>query len=553
MSRNKKFNNKQGKNVNKGYFKEDMIEKRNVGKTDSMNDVNWYVPNDQILNDSASFAFSNALGAKVGVGGSIAGTRNYNELTLPGICRIQYVPTYGLSTSRNSALMTAARNIYSFVRHANSGHSNYDAPDLMMYICAIDNLYTLYWECVRAYGAMRYFRQKNLYLAKPLVQALGFEYEPFISNMADFRLFIQEMALKLNVFAVPKTFTLFQRHMFMASSVFCDSSNLKGQLYAYVPAGIGYLDEMNEETGAWGKILYEYRFSRPTEAGINYTFDTYANVDAVANDFYKMYNKLISSEDFNIMSGDIMKAYGTENCVQLAMIGEDYTTVPAYQPEVLPQIMNTRAFGPVLNSTVDDNGSIVITLVNQTDDGVLTTVDSADTYGRIPANYNADKFVFNLHEETPTPADVMVASRMTPGIGIATSQAVAVASMGSEIAIRFDVVTEPATYAESSANQYTYLTSYLTLPNADTSAEVTYSSGRGLVEELCSASIFDWFPIITVFASSSGSSSDTNLKPIKWLGDLDNYTVMQNSDVKKMHDTALYQELGIPFNGIARR
>lgn len=532
--------------------------------TGGHNDVAWYVPNEQVLRDAASFSFANFLGGGVTVGGNNGSNSNMYTLRFPGITRIEYVPTYGDSTDSTSALNIASRNIYSFVRHANSGHSNYDAPDLMMYLCAMDNLYTFYFNCVRAYGCARYYQYKNKYLARTLIHALGFDYDFVITHMADFRVFINTMALRLNVLAVPKSMTLFQRHAFMCSNVYADSMNSKAQLYVFVPAGYGWLDEFDEATGVWGKVKYTYRASGDMEHPQSYDFVEYVSLADLEQVFAKMADAIIGSEDFNIMSGDILKAYGAENCVQLPLISEDYTQVPVYQPEVLPQIMNARAFGPVFNSAQDGtpNGNgddKTITLLDQ-DPGILQggliyTVDTAFHNGVLPTNYNGDHFVFNLHSEVPTPAEVMVASRLTVGIGISSTNAVHLTTFGTEIPIRFTIFTRPMKYGAEQTGTFSVSTlSYIMsdLSKVDTTANV-YNYFVDVMNVLSKASCFDWFPIITWFRGTVITDTAKDLKPRNIFGDLDNFTIMTTSDIKKMHDVALIQELGIPYNGVARR
>ena len=100
------------------------------------NDPAYYALNSQLLVDAASHAFSDATGTKIPWS-----TKGYNEhlivpdiASIPGVMSFRIAPTVGISTDQSSAVNVAARNIYSYVRHANSGHSNYDAPDLMMYL-----------------------------------------------------------------------------------------------------------------------------------------------------------------------------------------------------------------------------------------------------------------------------------------------------------------------------------------------------------------------------------------------------------------------------------
>lgn len=502
------------------------------------NDVSWYVPNDQVLRDSASFAFSNYLGDSVQIGGEGGNKAYYGNVRTPGIMSMLWVPAYGVGNTTTEPINVAARNIYSFVRHANSGHSNYDAPDLMMYICAMDNMYTFFFECCRVYGTLRYYRYKNRYLAKTLVESMGFDYESLIQDLAGFRYFINTMALKLNVYAVPKSLTLFQRHAMMTSYVYADSESDKAQLYVFVPAGVGYLDEMNPDTGAWGKIMYKLKYDPLDETS---NLNTYVGVKGCADQFNLMFNALSTSEDFNIMSGDILKAYGAENCVQLPTIGEDFTTVPVYQPEVLPQIMNARAFGtPFITDTGVPTDNHVCILNQDVESGTLDSCNAVLNNVGLPNMYHGDKFVFNLHEDAPTPEQVMVASRLTTGIGVVNSGSVgnmiALTTYGTEIPCRFTIYTRPMKYGPELTGTYSF-NFYSYVIDGPSQSDVTvgdiWDELNSYIEQFRFISNFDWAPLVTYFTRESHLAEDIRAKHV--FGDLDNFTVMESEDLKKMH------------------
>lgn len=61
------------------------------------NDWRWYVPNQQLLKDVGSLPFTNALGAR-----DYRGTYGdkYNNYSVPGVMRIDYVPTLGYSAEK---------------------------------------------------------------------------------------------------------------------------------------------------------------------------------------------------------------------------------------------------------------------------------------------------------------------------------------------------------------------------------------------------------------------------------------------------------------------
>ena len=133
--RNPKY---QGKRVNKSRKSEldDQINER----YSKDNDWRWYAQNEQLLKDTASFSYNYPLGSLVQR--TATGKEPVDTTAIPGIMAVHVSPAFGGSDSRTSPINVAMRNIYSFVRHANSGHTNYDAPDLAIYLMAMDSCYS---------------------------------------------------------------------------------------------------------------------------------------------------------------------------------------------------------------------------------------------------------------------------------------------------------------------------------------------------------------------------------------------------------------------------
>lgn len=129
-----RFSNRDRKSFDKA------IDKREcMGSKD--NDPAWYALNPQLLKDAASFPYAWPLGLRLNVGEYGA---NVNAGSLPGIFAMHWVPTIGYSSDGTSPINVASVNIYTKVRHDNSGHANYDHADYMMYLMAMDSVYAFH-------------------------------------------------------------------------------------------------------------------------------------------------------------------------------------------------------------------------------------------------------------------------------------------------------------------------------------------------------------------------------------------------------------------------
>lgn len=296
------------------------------------NDPAWYAQNPQILKDSASFSFNYPLGSKLNFGDDLF-ARNLNRTSLPGIMAIYTSPAFGCSMHSNSPINTASRNIYSFVRHANSGHSNYDAPDLMLYLTAMDNLYAYVSFLKRAYGVMMPAYYTNRYMPKALVESMKLDYADLNANLNDFRSYINRLALRIGSMCIPASMSYMARHMWMYEHIWTDDTSDKAQLYLYTPHGFFLYGLDNDMAGC---LKYKALFGQE---------DKLLRLKDLIAYGESMLEPILSSEDMNIMSGDILKAFGPENLYKINMIDEAYMVIPEYSSEVLDQIQNTTFIG----------------------------------------------------------------------------------------------------------------------------------------------------------------------------------------------------------------
>lgn len=132
------------------------------------NDWRWYANNQQLLKDFANFPYGAPVGRTVP---GYYPTANSGS-AVPGLCTIELVPSIGVSKNENSAINVSARNIYSYVRHRNSGSTNYEAPDLMIYLMAMDSIYSFLSWMKRLYGLMMDYTPYNRYYPKLLAELL---------------------------------------------------------------------------------------------------------------------------------------------------------------------------------------------------------------------------------------------------------------------------------------------------------------------------------------------------------------------------------------------
>lgn len=493
------------------------------------NDASWYASNPQLLKDVANKSYGNPLGTKLnlydGNYSSSTGPLIVKPFQFSGVMTIHTTPAVGISDSAASPVNTAARNIYSYIRHVNSGHTNYDAPDYMMYLLAMDSLYTWYSWLVRIYGLARIYNVHNRYYPKYLVEALGVNFESIIDNLADFRAHINTVSLRIGSLCVPASMPYFQRHAWMMQNVFMDSANAKAQLYMYTP---DYVWEYTATAETGTQLL---PLSLVTTLGSSATF---AAIVAMSN---TIISALMEDEDVGVMSGDTLKAFSENGILKVGSITEDYVTVPGYNLEVLQQIQNSIAVGSPM--TVSGTSSFAVTQDPST--GVIyyqpQTLVSTTDYG-----YLGSKFLHS-YKDSPEASDTMVWSRLVPAVSSEASVtgylALSFSSVGSEIVTRYKTWTIDATVTPTVLNGYEF--KYVNRINAESPMGVAVKL-RNMIDLVQ----FEWKPQMLLTVHTSDTTPETELGIFN---NLNNFTVISNSDLDAMHQVALLSQFVVPLMG----
>lgn len=514
------------KRTNSGKFNTTRPKSKKVSDKDAIeepkkayNDPSWYAASAELLRDSASLSYNNAIGVKMdlGIKGYLGNPSNCPGLqSSPGIMAFNVVAGPGISTDNSSAVNIAARNIYSYVRHQNSGHANYDSPDLMLYLLAMDEVYAFYNNLKRVYGVMSTYSVKNRYLPAALVEAMGFDYDDLLHHLPELRYYINVLANKINTLCVPATMTYMIRHSWLFSNVYMDSPDPKSQLYVFKQYGYRTYEE------------------KQLPAALQYhNIPTPVTLDQIKNIGDTMLSKVIESEDMNIMSGDILKAYGEGNLFKVVPIDESYRVEPVYNEEVLMQIENM---------TILPAGAEDLDVSYHVD---TNTIMYNPSFSSTSVGWATNKII-NMHKSEVAPSDTMVATRLT----IQPTQEVIdgeepgkctfrLTSMGSEMVLGAKMYF----YDVDSSDNWI-------LRSIGFSSVIYYEPDDYSPTDLSTVTMiekFDWHPCIWLIfhRGQMGKLNFNDTDVVGYSYDLENYTVVDHLTLTKMHDTAILSEFGI--------
>lgn len=295
------------------------------------NDPSWWNRAGQISKDSASFAFQGANGAQLR--GFELG-RDY--FTAPGIMVLDYVPTLGTISSSTHPVNLAARILYDRVNSKNSRTPSYDPSDLMVYIIALANAWAVHGWVRRVVGTYNTFDPQNRYWPRSIRSAMGCAPDTSDTLIVAWRQVANWMATRLNIFNVPKDIPYFMREIFMNNAVYMDMMSSKASYFMFNPrAFFTLVDKDEEDPSRVGGLKYA-EFPSNVSGGIT--------PDIIWKYFEQLVQPLFNDSIIPVMSADIEKSYGIENCFRLPSIDDTEMTIPVYNPEVLMQINNARFY-----------------------------------------------------------------------------------------------------------------------------------------------------------------------------------------------------------------
>lgn len=543
--------------------------KRNE-KRRGANDVSWYVPDKGMLNDAAAFPWLYQLGQAITRTGAIT---TASDDAVPGICKMDLTMTYGESHEPTSALNASAQAIYTFVRHQNSGSKNYDPADLMMYIMSLDSIYyTISW-ITRIYATVNMFAMTNKYLPTVLLEAQNIDGDSIRLDMPGFRSRINNVILKVANLVIPNTMPIFARHSFLFNNYYVEGNDVRDQMYFFNPRNY-YVFGFDSQ----GKGMLTCR---------EFATDHKLTANDLISYLEEMINAIYMEEDFGIMAGDILKAYGESGIQKLALLPDGIIAQPVYNYSVLTQFRNARCYqftSPsrfnVTQFVPSDRTSPYLitekfnantTVVGEAYDGtgkirVLARTNSGSGFlghGSMERwminDLSASAWLFSDNWEVD-PEEVMVSTRLTPHVHI---NATATEAGTDYIA---DSITH-GTEIPWSVTYYTYaydgnprvailkkleVTNYLAVAAsiAGDFAIHDYWVPYSIPGVISVITPFKYHPILQlgIFDDENASFGITEL-PIM---DIQNYAVMDYVHAERLNTVALLGEYNVPRLAVSR-
>ena len=482
-------------------------------KETSQNDPMWYAPSEEIGKAMASVPFNCFPGMHIDLVGGATSYTDFSGGSIPGTMALNYAISVGSNLTASSAINIAARQLYTFVRHANSGHSNYESSDLIMYLLAMDEIYTAWLEAKRIYEVAGSYSYSNRNTPDTILAALKANGEDVRKNYASFRGRLNLLAKQISSLAVPNIYTAMSRHAILASLVLTDSTDKKSQFYV---ATREYGHKFDPKATTGGKL-------------VTYQVEENRTVDQIIAEIQDLLDQVLPNEDMNIISGDILKAFGSDNLYVLREISEEAACAPVFDEGILMQFKNALTCRIGLMSELD---------IVQKDNLVSVPVYRL-TANTIKGQLEAGPKIFIAKNSSADWKEVLESTRFATGaVKVKDQNDLYNRAFGTEICLSFKIYFVDYTLP----NPYVRGISFTSYEGKYTISGETGADTMTRVEYVAQYSKFKYAPIVYFYEYSDANPKAIVNRFLGFMGELDNYTVIDAATRARLHDVAVMGE-----------
>lgn len=436
-------------------------------------DMEWYDQNPALTQSVARVPFPYRPG--MDLPSTTAAGANVGPQTIPGVLRIEWVPSVGYAASPTDPINIAGKEVYGVVREAFSGSIDADAPDFMIYFACLADVFNYIGELKRIYRLLNHFERDNFLFPTTVLRALGLPSEAVITALQKDRTrlwgVINQLVGMTKKLRCPNVFPLFKRRYWMSDQVYGDSPSMNSQMYVFMqkaffkfslqktPAGV-------DAGGAQLQATPVTSLTTTDPVGTLFDFGR-ALIDALAE-----------SDDAYIISGYLMRAYGDTEEFVVDELPENEQFVPYYAEAVLRQIHNVT----VASVSTTDYATMVISQ-DPTTNCVLFTPASATS---APANITG--YYIDSRMDIPDVEEVVECTRMKAAKAYTAVGGKYAITAGTEIPTAMVLFTSPTT----SVNVFSIVgfTSAITL--------------EAYLPTIAALAKFDWAPDLAFVSGDAG-------------------------------------------------
>lgn len=439
---------------------------------------------------------------------------------VPSIMKISYVPGPGICENANDPANRTFAMLMADLYAKTSGASlGFDNAQLGMQMTSLTSIMNRIGEAQRALECTDYWATKNASFPRALISALGFDYNDLVKNKPIYVSRLNSIAHAFNNMEIPSFFDVYKRQYTLASNVYLDEDSEFGQMYVFVQAG-----------------HYEYDFEN-FECKFIRSGPPYVNMGLVLDKIEAALFKWINSSDFYKVNGALLRAYKDASTIVVPDVSVTDVIKPSKPDHILMQIMNMDIVGRVTNDSLNIKQNVVKNMLYWQPCLRLGLEDISTP----SHNYMRKKFI-RLFTDSPSKDDNCELSRLSNTQGIvnfhyvnhtdgtdATVKAWGITSMQSEIVEEITIYKPSADFTQ--AAEVVTIDSNILSTNAGASSSVT--------DQIMAVQPFRYIPPLFYVYGGKNSEGVYTSQNIAVLGDLYNYTVLDEEVLKNQNTVAL--------------
>lgn len=514
--------------------RQDAAYEESKAHTTGINDMAWYDANPSLTLAAASIPFPYRPGMELGkLADSVYTDVPRKPTTLPGVMALQWAPSIGQSASSTDPASVAAKELYAKVRAVFSGSIDADPPDFIIYLMALDSIFSYISFLKRVYKTVNAYTSANLHTPDSLLTAMGLTtagVQSARANMPQLLFYINQLIGMTQRFRCPAIFPLFNRHFWLSENVFSDDASLNSQLYLFKQEVYLKLEFAADEAGV--------RTSQLSPVHV----EPFSSIDAMYTFGRSLVEALADGDDCYLISGYLSKAFdGVPDFSVSAQEAGEILEI-RYVPEVLQQIENSATVYPHGGQSIDAEFVRSLTI---TQDVKTNTVKARP---HVPAVTSLNKTVLapalSIRAEVPSVIDVVESSRLAAYVDLSQYDSITVGTVttkyyliecGSEIPIVWMY------YAMGKSILVDNVTTGVAVSQiADTqrNPQVKVELDASELSALTCVAPFDWAPRIVLRVTANDRSGLHDI--LVW--DTHNVTTPSLRDMANIHRVCLLSE-----------
>ena len=490
-----------------------MVDKPSaLDSVDRHNDPNWYFLNSDIARQVSAVSFNQYIGVTTDIETQYPDDQGHSktakyQLNVPSIMVLNANPSPGIAFSATEGMNLAMLKLYSTLSASNAKTTAYAPQDLAMLMLQLGEVISVMEHIRRAFGVAFTYSHRNRTLPKKLLNAMGFNPDDFLRNLALYRIEFNTWVTSLNRVPFLSNIAYFYKCADLYQRVYTDSTSDMAQIIIMRPYSTWVLDEKYNSNGS-GLVttMLPAAFGADSET-------TWSHWRTVVEN---MIEQLFTSSTFNYIYSDVLN-FATKSNTKLFYLDylmEGYTVVPEYNENFLLQVHNCNLTGEPY--TAKDTESI-----NKLNNVACSADRNMIKYSprfKVPAS--GIRYMKSVLVDFPTPdpatEDIIEATRF-------------VSRMSS---VSIDTDTAKTKYRAALSLPDHYIVS-ITIFNNTTPINATTlccasgdtAKARTWFRQFTSRlAVFDWAPI--VYGINSEDTTDTELE---LYGDLNYYVILDSN------------------------